>query len=223
MSPGSKRGRKPKLHQTINGAECKWCGGCKSWLMLDVFKPNPKKWDGLQSRCVPCAYKAAKAWREMRKLDPLPRLTITRKRCPSCEEVLLPSAFAANRATRDGLHAYCLRCNRIKQAKERARRGEEYREMRRRYRKTPEGRAAYLKYRHEHPVKFAAHKAVQAAVKDGSLVRPDHCEQCGDGGMIDSHHDDYARPLEVRWLCRWCHQAWHRQHGEAANAIQVTG
>jgi ribosomal protein S27AE len=219
---GKKRGRKPAPHQLVNGVDLKLCRHCNTFKPLPDFHAKPNKSDNLASWCRACARLAGIEWRLRRKHEPLPRITVTSKRCPNCETVLPASEFASNKATRDGLHAYCLACNRERQADERARRGEGYREMRRRYRATPEGRAAYLRYRYAHPTKHAAHKAVQLAVKEGRLVRPDTCSQCGDGGLIDSHHDDYAQQLDVRWLCRWCHQAWHRQHGEAANANSAT-
>ena len=64
----------------------------------------------------------------------------------------------------------------------------------------------------------AAHNLVNDAVMRGALVRPDACSECGvsppprrDGGtQIEAHHDDYNRPLDVRWLCKRCHRAWHR-------------
>lgn len=226
MHPSSvqpkRRGRKPTPHQFVDGVPGKVCRGCGIFQPLENYPKKPKVYSGFASRCKTCATETGRSWRERRRADPLPPIERAEKRCPGCEQTLAASEFPANRGNRDGLHAYCLSCNRAKQAAERARRGEDYREMRRRYRATPEGRAAYLKYRKEHPTKWAAHKAAQAAIKDGRLVRPDRCEQCGETGMIDSHHDDYAQPLEVRWLCRWCHQAWHRQHGEAANANSAT-
>lgn len=43
------------------------------------------------------------------------------------------------------------------------------------------------------------------AIGAGWLIRPDFCEECGVGGLIEAHHDDYSKPLAVRWLCRVCH------------------
>ena len=37
------------------------------------------------------------------------------------------------------------------------------------------------------------------------------CEVCE--GLAEKHHDDYTKPLEVRWLCREHHLELH--HGQA--------
>lgn len=57
-----------------------------------------------------------------------------------------------------------------------------------------------------------ADRLVKLALLDGTLVRG-ACESCGRKRGAEAHHDDYSRPLDVRWLCRKCHRAWHRQHG----------
>jgi hypothetical protein len=51
---------------------------------------------------------------------------------------------------------------------------------------------------------------VQQALKQGTLVRPSTCATCGKGGSITAAHNDYSRPLDVRWLCRSCHSRWDR-------------
>ena len=138
--------------------------------------------------------------------------------CAGCETYIERDLFAKNKNRPNGLHAYCLACNRRKQAAERARRGEEYREMRRRYRATENGRDAYRRYVPQHPWQKQAQMLVWGAIAAGRMKKAETCSSCGNGGIIDGHHDDYAKPLEVRWLCRWCHQEWHRLNGEAANA-----
>ena len=75
----------------------------------------------------------------------------------------------------------------------------------------------YLKdYRKKFPSKYKAHSAVNNALRDGKITRG-VCEVCGTDKNIEAHHDDYAKPLEVRWLCAAHHKQWHRDNGEAAN------
>jgi hypothetical protein len=63
-------------------------------------------------------------------------------------------------------------------------------------------------YRQAHPEKKRAHNAVTNAIRDGKLERG-ACEVCG-AANAHAHHDDYSRPLDVRWLCRTHHEELHR-------------
>lgn len=51
-----------------------------------------------------------------------------------------------------------------------------------------------------------ARAKIHRLIKVGTLIRPSICEKCGKEGYIIAHHDDYNKPLEVRWLCASCHQ-----------------
>jgi hypothetical protein len=66
-----------------------------------------------------------------------------------------------------------------------------------------------LRYRKRDPVKKRAWNAVSGAIRSGKLKRQP-CEICGDPNS-QAHHDDYSRPLDVRWLCRAHHEEHH--HG----------
>lgn len=79
------------------------------------------------------------------------------------------------------------------------------------------------------------HDITEKAIYKG-ILHPQDCEICGeqyrfkDGrNAIQAHHDDYNKPLEVRWLCQKCHHEWHKTHnpirrkGEPAQVIMAGG
>lgn len=73
-----------------------------------------------------------------------------------------------------------------------------------------------------HRVKKHAHDMVRSALRKGTLVRPLECEGCGPAyvGKLEAHHDDYTKPLDVKWLCDKCHKARHVELRLEATAHQ---
>lgn len=55
-----------------------------------------------------------------------------------------------------------------------------------------------------------ARHAVRYAIQTGKMVRPDTCSACGSFCNAHAHHDDYTKRLDVRWLCKPCHEEVHR-------------
>lgn len=78
-------------------------------------------------------------------------------------------------------------------------------------------------YRNKYPRKQAAKSVVSAALIAGKLIRPAKCERCNvtppkgrDGrSLIQGHHEDYSRALEVTWLGVGCHAQAHRARATA--------
>lgn len=63
------------------------------------------------------------------------------------------------------------------------------------------------------PRREKAHGLVYRALKAGKLKKPTKCEGCGaEGKRLQGHHDDYDKPLDVRWLCPKCHSRWTVDH-----------
>ena len=79
------------------------------------------------------------------------------------------------------------------------------------------------RWRAANPIKVRAHAAVHKALRDGTLKRG-KCEECG-SLRVEAHHDDYDRPLDVRWLCRRHHVEHHvrlRRQQKAARRVATT-
>jgi hypothetical protein len=49
-----------------------------------------------------------------------------------------------------------------------------------------------------------AHRLVGVAIREGKLKKQP-CVICGER-LVDGHHRDYGKPLEVLWLCRGHHR-----------------
>lgn len=71
-------------------------------------------------------------------------------------------------------------------------------------------RAYYQRWAAKNREKQRAHSLVRNALRKGTLQRQP-CEQCGATERVQAHHDDYAKPLEVRWLCLPCHRQHHHE------------
>lgn len=71
-------------------------------------------------------------------------------------------------------------------------------------------------WRKENPDGFRAHSAVSNALRDGKLAK-EPCVFCG-GNDVHAHHRDYAKPLDVIWLCPKCHHRLHAYFPETEGA-----
>lgn len=77
-----------------------------------------------------------------------------------------------------------------------------------------------------------ANRVVDRALKSGKLKMSDKCEVCGRSEStlpnehkrnICAHHDDYSKPLVVRWLCLRCHRQWHRLNTAGPDHVASRG
>lgn len=61
----------------------------------------------------------------------------------------------------------------------------------------------------KNPKGLSAKQRVRDAILAGKMVRG-NCEVCAEPNA-EGHHEDYDKPLEVRWLCRLHHRQLHTE------------
>jgi len=136
------------------------------------------------------------------------------KVCFKCGDEKPLSDFYRHKAMKDGHLNKCKDCVK-RDVRLHRRENDSVREYdRRRYREDLRRRQISgensAKWKKRHPERYKAHYLVSNAIRDGRLVRG-CCEGCGTAENVHAHHDDYSKPLDVRWLCAKCH---HRHHAE---------
>jgi hypothetical protein len=132
------------------------------------------------------------------------------KRCFKCGETKPTDDFYRHPMMGDGRLGKCKVCTRRDVQ-------ENYRRHHALYRAYDKARyparraelAAGVRHRQkQNPAKARAVATYKNAVAKGRLQRQP-CAVCG-SKVVDGHHPDYAKPLEVLWLCRRHHMEQHR-------------
>lgn len=150
-----------------------------------------------------------------------------KKTCRQCGADVRLADYYRHPRSADGVMAVCKACHRTNVKANRDANVEYYREFdraranlphrvaaRQAYAQTPEGKAALARgskaWERRNPIKRSASTAVNNAIRDGRLIRQP-CEVCG-AERAQAHHDDYSKPLDVRWLCTTHHAEWHKHN-----------
>lgn len=162
--------------------EIKACSKCGQSKPLTAFHVDPKTPDGRRAICKACrlAQEAARRERSGDQIRAQQREYYQRTRTQQC-------AYQRNyrRTHRAELRAY-------------------FAAYRQRH---PEiVRAGRIRWNDANPEKRAAHSQFWSALRKGVIPPPPNaCTACATPGYVEAHHDDYSKPLEVRWLCELCH------------------
>lgn len=138
------------------------------------------------------------------------------KKCFKCGEIKELSCFYKHSQMADGHLNKCKECTKSDVILNRSENVEYYRDYdnRRSIRQSAEYRKYY---RAKFPNKYKAHTKVHNAIRDKRLIKMP-CEICQRTDHIHGHHDDYLKPLSVRWLCPIHHKEWHQKNGAGKNA-----
>lgn len=135
------------------------------------------------------------------------------KRCRDCGEIKAVDEFYRHPQMADGRLNSCKECRKAYQKGLTPEQRERRREYERQRFMRPERKAQVAEIqqrrRARYPDKNRARHAVSNAIRDGKLERG-NCEVCGCENA-QAHHEDYSRPLDVRWLCFRHHREEHGQ------------
>ena len=185
----------------------KKCGTCKNTKDVSEFYKHRRESDGLQSSCKECC---------MKPKSTLPRMWRGKlingafKICGACKISKKRDEFYKNKYQSGGLRALCINCVRI-ESKKRNEPGGYFKSERGRVARHKAIKKSYEKF----PEKWRARAKFKYAIKTGKITRPEFCEnfslssvKCSEG-VVHGHHEDYSKPLDVRWLCRSCHNKVH--------------
>lgn len=152
-----------------------------------------------------------------------------KKKCFKCGASLPLSEFYKHRNMADGYLGKCKTCTKLDVrhreeklqrdpewvASERRRHREKYIRLGRTFnRDMQKHREASDRWAVANQDKRTAHSALAAAVRSGKIKKPSQCSACYKecpSKQLHGHHDDYTKPLEVRWLCAVCHGLHHRK------------
>ena len=132
------------------------------------------------------------------------------KRCSCCGITKTTAEYQKRAASKDGLTSSCKSCLSLR---DKARDTPERAAQRKAYQHSVGKEVANsAKKRHDkaNPKKRNARVAVGNAIRDGKLIKK-CCEVCGNAESF-AHHDDYNKPLLVRWLCDFHHKEWHKSN-----------
>ena len=153
------------------------------------------------------------------------------KTCFKCGAEKPLTDFYKHPAMADGHLNKCKDCTKSDSKENRAKNVEYYRaydakrfqddprvrQRHRRYQKTKGGKqagsASKAKWINKNPEARAAHILLGNAVRNGRISKPDKCSACDKetkSRNLHGHHEDYAKPLEVIWLCAQCHVDKHK-------------
>ena len=133
------------------------------------------------------------------------------KTCYACGLTKSLEEFYKDERNRDGRRGDCKMCAKARMRAIRRNNKAYYQEYDRKRNALPERQQIVSErkrvYREKWPEKKRAQDKVHAAVARGKLIKQP-CEICG-SKVVQAHHEDYSKPLDVIWLCavhhKWIH------------------
>lgn len=132
-------------------------------------------------------------------------------KCSTCQQWLPDSAYYSDNRTPNKLKSQCKECHTNTTIK--SRNPENTRKINREYMRRSRNSNPEI-YRNRELLasksrpkneKTKAREILNYAVRSGKIIKPTNCSECGKIRKLTAHHDNYSKPLDVRWLCYECH------------------
>jgi flagellar biosynthesis GTPase FlhF len=196
----------------------KKCPKCSLEKDSSEYGNDKRKIDGLNTYCKECIRTRSKKQRES---NPGYHRDYAERYRKKNKEVLRKKAWLTyyidwEKRREQGKRSYEKHKKEISEKRAQKRRSEEEKEKNRKRQKewrsrnpTKTGKIV-ANWKKKNPQKAAAHSLILWAIRTGVMIRPEKCEECGMKDKIQGHHENYLRPMEVKWLCRKCHLEKHR-------------
>ena len=189
----------------------KHCPKCsKTKPLLEFFKNNNNS-RGVGSYCKICQLSyQRKHYRKKHSRKVGFKVQITTKICSKCRLVKKANCFYDHPQGRDGKSSRCAECAYLATKSNNEKIKYKVSKLQKEhYRKSKIKLDTIYKSRHraKHPDRQRARQILTNAINRGHILR-DPCRICNSINKIEAHHPDYARPLEVVWLCRDHHKAF---------------
>jgi|WetSurMetagenome_2_1015567.scaffolds.fasta_scaffold448103_1 hypothetical protein len=184
----------------------KICTGCKEEKNLDEFGKDKKGLLGRNQKCKACCKARAKL--TVHSQEAIEKRKKYRSEWQKKKRPLLNARLRERYV------------NNIETEREKAK------ERQKKYMASEKGRLKHNEtkklYEKKNPEKISAQRKVRNEIKRGRMIRPEICEICKKTGNIAAHHEDYNKPLEVIWMCEYCHLYHHQRsrfHAERLNEM----
>lgn len=151
---------------------------------------------------------------------------MTKKACFKCKKKKSLSGFYRHNQMKDGYLNKCKECAKKDVLDHRSLNLDKIRAYDRKRSKLPHRiklRAETTKrYKKDFPLRYKAHCIVNNAIRSGKLKKPKRCSICKKIALrIEGHHDDYTKPLKVKWLCTPCHRCLDRDLRNASKQKEL--
>jgi len=135
--------------------------------------------------------------------------------CPACKKWKQSDDYYKSKVTWSAITSQCKKCHidgsvRTRNKINNRRLGRE--SMRRQRQANPEKfrkREREASRKKKKGLAYRAYRIVHRDLRNGTITKPTHCQECNRRIKLTAHHADYTKPLEIEWLCYGCHGRRH--------------